>query len=300
VSSNNTVANPFFNNQTVAYFGSSEGNPNLKPEVALTYGLGLVYQPDYFPGFSASFDYFNINIKQAITSYSAQQTLNLCFEGQASACANVSTVGTASNGLPILRIRTSPLNFASETASGFDIAASYQTSLDAIQEGWPGDITLGAIIAHTIENTKDSGATGVAIIDVAGMNASDAPPKWKYQFTAQYSLDPITVGFTLRGISEGKYNSNWITCTTACPVSTANYITTDTNYLPSAWYLDINSRYNISENFEAFFNVKNVFNLDPPVFYPGPGGNAWQTVPAPLRNYDILGRVYRVGVRFKT
>lgn len=300
VSSNNTVNNPFFNNQTVAYFGSSEGNPNLKPESAITFGLGLVYQPSYIPGFSASFDYYNINLKSAITSYSAQQTLNLCFQGQAAACANVSTVSIAANGLPILRIRTSPLNFASEKASGFDIAASYQTSLDAIQEGWLGDISFGANVTHAIEDIQDSGAPGVAKIDVSGMNASAGPPKWKYQFTARYNLEPISVGLTLRGISEGKINSNWITCTTGCPVSTANYITTDFNHLPSAWWLDFNSSYSFTDNVDAFLNVKNVFNLDPPATYPGPGGNAWQTIPAPLYNYDILGRVYRVGVRFKT
>lgn len=300
VSSNNTVSNPFFNNQTVAYFGSAEGNPNLKPEVALTYGLGLVFQPDYLPGFSASFDYYNINIKQAITSYSAQQTLNLCFEGQAAACANVTTVGTAANGLPILRIRTSPLNFASEKATGFDIAASYQTPLDALQEGWLGDLTLGANITHAISDLQNSGAPGVASIDIVGMNATAAPPRWKYQFNVQYKLEPVTLGLTVRGVSEGVYDSNWITCTTGCPVSTANNITTDMNYLPSAWYFDLNSKIDISSSIEAFFNVKNVFNVDPPVYYPGPGGNAWQTIPAPRFNYDVLGRVYRMGVRFKT
>jgi iron complex outermembrane recepter protein len=302
VSSNNTVNNPFFNNQTVAYFGNQQGNPNLKPEIAITYGLGLVYQPDYIPGFSASFDYYNINLKQAITSYSQQQTLNICFQQGlgSTACNNIETVGTAANGLPILRITTGPLNFASEKASGFDIAAGYRTSLDAIQEGWMGDVSFGANITHAIEDIQDSGAPGVSKIDIAGMNASGAPPKWKYQFTARYTLEPLSLGVTVRGISEGKINSNWITCSTACPVSTANNITTDHNSLPSAWWVDLNSSYSITENVDAFLNVKNVFNVDPPVLYPGPGGNAWQTIPAPLREYDILGRVYRVGVRFKT
>ena len=300
VSSNNTITNPFLCGQTSQYFGSSEGNPNLKPEVALSYGLGVVYQPDFLPGFSASFDYYNINIKQAITSYSAQQTLDLCFAGQAAACANVSTVGTSLNGLPILKIRTAPFNFASEKTSGFDIAATYQTSLDAIQEGWLGDISLGANITHVIEDIQDSGAPGVAVIDTVGMNATANPPRWKYQMSARYNLDAISLGVTLRGISEGTYNSNWITCTSACPVSTANNLTTNYNYIPSAWYLDFNSSYNVTDNVDIFLNIKNVFNLDPPVFYVGPGGNAWQRPAAPLFNYDILGRVYRVGVRFKT
>jgi outer membrane receptor protein involved in Fe transport len=47
-----------------------------------------------------------------------------------------------------------------------------------------------------------------------------------------------------------------------------------------------------------FFNVKNLFDKDPPIFYSGPNNNSWQTIPAPLYNYDILGRVYRLGLRF--
>jgi outer membrane receptor protein involved in Fe transport len=298
VSSNLTVSNPFVNNQTVNYFGYNQGNPNLKPESAITFGLGLVYQPSYIQGLSASFDYYNINIAHAITSYSAQQILNLCYAGQATACANVQTVGTSPNGLPILQITSQPLNFASEKATGFDIAVSYRTSLDAFVDGWKGDLSLNAAITHAMTDTQNSGAPGVAAINVAGMNATSAPPHWKYQFTANYSWEPVSLGLTLRGISEGKYNSNWVTCTTACPVSTANYITSDFNSLPSAWYLDISSSFDITNDVKAYFNVKNVFNVNPPVYYTGPSGNAWQQLPAPLYSYDILGRVFRVGVRF--
>lgn len=298
VSSNNTVADPFLNNQTVSYFGYTQGNPNLKPESAITYGLGLVYQPSYIPGLSASFDYYNINIAHAITSYSAQQILNLCYQGQAAACSGVQTVGTSPNGLPILQITSAPLNFASEKATGFDIAATYQMSLDSVVDSWVGDLTLGANVTHAMSDVQNPGAPGVASIDVAGMNSTSAPPHWKYQFTASYKLNPVSLGLTLRGVSEGKYNSNWILCTTACPVSTANYITSDYNTLPSAWYLDLNAGFDILPEVNAYFNVKNLFNVNPPVFYPGPNSNAWQTIPAPLYNYDILGRVFRVGVRF--
>jgi outer membrane receptor protein involved in Fe transport len=190
------------------------------------------------------------------------------------------------------------LNFAAEKATGFDIAASYQMSLDAIEDGWKGDLSIGVNITHAMSDVQNPGAPGVASIDVAGMNATSAPPHWKYQMTAGYRLDQVSLGLTLRGVSEGKYNSNWITCTTACPVSTANNITSNFNTLPSAWYLDFNSGYNIGTGVQAYFNVKNLFNVNPPVFYPGPNNNAWQNIPAPLYNYDILGRVYRVGVRF--
>src|SRR6202012_1049491 len=88
------IADPFVNNQNVNYTGVTKGNPNLRPESAQSAGVGVVYQPSWLPGFSGSFDYYNISIHQAITSFSAQQLLTLCYQGVASACSNVTTTGT--------------------------------------------------------------------------------------------------------------------------------------------------------------------------------------------------------------
>ena len=45
---------------------AAPGNPNLVPEKADTTGLGVVLQPQFFPGFQASFDYYNIDIDGTI------------------------------------------------------------------------------------------------------------------------------------------------------------------------------------------------------------------------------------------
>ena len=291
------IADPFVNNQNVNYVGVTKGNSNLTPESALSAGAGVVYQPSWLPGFSASFDYYNINIHQAITSFSAGQLLTLCFQGVATACANVITTGIDNKGLPILQITTSPLNFATEKATGFDIATNYALSLEDVEEGWKGDLSFQALVTHAMSDVQNSGAPGTIPIDIAGQNNTAAPPHWKYQVSLNYNLDPIALGLTARGVSPGKINNNWITCTAGCPVSTANHLTTDQNTIAGAWYIDLNTSYNLSTGVQAYFNVKNVFDKDPPIFYAGPNNNSWQTIPAPLFNYDILGRVYRVGVR---
>jgi iron complex outermembrane recepter protein len=107
----------------------------------------------------------------------------------------------------------------------------------------------------------------------------------------------------MRGVSSGVYDNNWIVCTTACPISTANNITTDLNHMKGDVYFDLNTRYDIEfesgKKIELFFNVKNLFDTDPAPFYPGPNGNAWQIYPAVPANYDILGRVFRAGIRIQ-
>jgi len=303
VSSSAQIADPFLNNVSVNYQGFTVGNPNLQPESARSMGLGVVYQPSWLPGFSASFDYYKVDISSAITSFSASQLLNLCYFGQSAACAAITQTGTDSTGLPILKIISGPANFASEKARGFDIEASYVRPLDAVFAGWKGDLNIRVLATHAISDVQTSGAPGTIPLDLAGQNAGSAVPHWKYSASVTYHLEPVTLGLSVRGVSAGVYNNNWITCTTACPVSTANNITSDMNSLPAAAYLDLSARYDIGtggkSGIQLFFNIKNLLNTDPAIYYPGPNGNAWQIYPATPNNYDLLGRVFRAGVRFK-
>ncbi|MGI4877474.1 MAG: TonB-dependent receptor domain-containing protein, partial [Janthinobacterium lividum] len=256
----------------------------------------------WLPGFSASFDYYKIDISSAITSFTASQLLNLCYAGSATACSGISTIGTDGSGLPILRIVSGPANFASEKARGFDVEAGYALPLDTVFENGKGDLAFRLLATHAISDIQNSGVPGTIPQQLAGQNVGSASPYWKFQASVNYRLDPVMVGLTMRGVSSGVYNTNWITCTTGCPVSTANNITTDMNHMPAIVYFDINARYDIPTGdhsaVELFFNVRNLLNKNPPVYYPGPNGNAWQIYPASPANYDILGRVFRAGLRF--
>ena len=61
------AANPA--NQYNALFG---GNPNLSPEKADTYTVGLVLQPRFVPGLAFTVDYFNIKVKNLISTLGFQ------------------------------------------------------------------------------------------------------------------------------------------------------------------------------------------------------------------------------------
>src|SRR6185437_1050958 len=61
------VLDPFNGNQAAPLFlTQTVGNTNLQPEKADTLGLGVVLQPTFLPGFSASVDYYDISINNAI------------------------------------------------------------------------------------------------------------------------------------------------------------------------------------------------------------------------------------------
>ena len=48
------------------YNGLVGGNPNLNPEIADTYTLGIVFQPRFIPRLAITIDYFDITVNDPI------------------------------------------------------------------------------------------------------------------------------------------------------------------------------------------------------------------------------------------
>jgi iron complex outermembrane receptor protein len=306
-SNTNTVQDRFNNNAVTSYVGFTVGNPNLVPERADTTGLGVVLQPRFFPGFSASFDYYNIDLNNAISTLTAQQIVDQCFAGQQQYCSAL-TRGAGSGGATIFsKILIQPFNYVQRIARGYDIEASYNTRLDNIVDAWNGAVGFRFLATHFLKNYSNSGITGVpptdSVGDNAGLNGGGGPPKWRYNINATYTNDPIAVSLTARGFSAGTQNNTYIACTSGCPVATSNNETINVNYMPGAMYFDANISYKIAigEGSESqfFFNVKNLTNKDPAIYAQGPAGVGFLTQATNPSLYDQLGRVFRAGVRFK-
>jgi iron complex outermembrane receptor protein len=301
-SQNNAVNDPF-TNSTVNYTSRASGNPNLVAEKSNDLGLGVVYQPSWLEGFSASVDYYRINIKDAVNQPSPSEVLNLCFAGNQTACAAVTR--TTQNGAPFLFIQQQPQNFASEKARGIDFEASYRTPLSALFDSADGDISLRMLATRYLKYEINNGTIGSIIVDYAGTNGpgGNSVPKWRLQSVLGYNLDPVNFGLTFRYISSGKNVATQIECTSGCPTSTAQNLTADNNTIRAAYYLDLNLAYKMevgeAASSELFFNVRNLFNRDPEIAARGPGGTSYDFPPTSVGLYDTLGRVFRAGVRFK-
>jgi iron complex outermembrane recepter protein len=56
----------------------TSGNPNLGPETSNTLSYGVVFTPTFFKGFSASVDYWTIDVENLIGSFGAATILNKC------------------------------------------------------------------------------------------------------------------------------------------------------------------------------------------------------------------------------
>jgi outer membrane receptor protein involved in Fe transport len=282
-----SVLNPAANNATVQAPTVTIGNTNLKPEIADNTEVGFVYRPHFVPGLSVSVDYFNININGVISTLSAQQEVNLCYQGETELCKNVVLTGAVgTNQLPQVVVQA--FNLASEKTDGLDIEASYRFNLQ--QWNIPGDFTLRGLVTKTISFTVNTGIPGAIIQQYAGSNSGGntdgqvGVPLWKAYIPESWTYGKMTFTATERVISDGQINPNYITCSTNCPVSTVQHPTTNFNFIPGAVYLDLGGSYDITKRATAYFKIDNVTNnLAPPFGSP--------------ELYDTIGRMYRIGFR---
>jgi len=286
-----------FTNTTPTPIGLTTGELNLKPEKADTTGIGVVVQPTFLPGLSFSVDYWNIKIKGAIQTLSAQATVDLCFQGATELCPRI--IRNAAG--VITQVNRKPFNLAVNHARGFDFEASYRWAASDLVDSWSGDLALHGTATNYTKNYSDNGID--APTDTAGENSGGAPPSWRYTVSLSYDNDIIRSSLTARGLSSGTYSNSYIECTTGCPLSNVTTRTIDNNRIAGALYWDASFGYQFGigddATGEAFINIQNLANTDPVVVAPlGTASAFW----SPLANeqlYDVFGRVFRAGIRFR-
>ncbi len=261
------------------------GNANLKPEVAASWTAGVVFQPKsgWLQGFYGSIDYFNVDIKNVIVTEAASTIANLCAAGETSFCSQIATV----NGQ--LQISSLPENLDNLKTSGVDFEGSYQVPIDAIN--LPGKLNLHVLstwVAHLI--TIDSGVA----IDRAGAGANGGLPNWTTNFNITYMLGRVTNNLEYRYTSAIKGDAALIGpgepgYSPALPNSI------NLNLFPSASYFDWYGAYSIldgeKENLKVYAGINNIANKEPPfgaIIAFASGGNP----------YDVIGRTFKLGVRF--
>ena len=265
----------------------TQGNRNLAPEAADTLGVGAVVKPRLLPGFSASVDYWDINLNDAIEVLSAANVLNLCLAGvRPELCANI---GRDNAGV-LQGVTVTSVNLSSRNIRGLDYEASYRTDLGFA----PGSVGIHVNATNYLEDRAESPV--IETLDSVG--TITGVTKWRYTGTLAYSLKPFVTSLTVRGHSGGKINATYIECQSACPASPASHPTVNLNHAPSIFYLDwaANFDFNFGTRLTtAFVNIRNLQNK------PHPDNFA---VTANFNNanvstaYDVDGRTFRIGMRF--
>lgn len=278
-----------FNNTSITVLQNNVGNPLLHPEIARNLEAGIVLNsPSWLPGFSASLDYYAITLNGGVSSLSAQQIVNFCYAGiDAAQTCGAFNFNPPSPQLPYVNVES--FNLAKITTEGFDLEASYQFALDEL----PGDFTVHGLATNVGDYTTYSGIPGTLPTQGAGVNTG-ATPHWKGLMIESWNGDKASFSVTERFVSSGTFGYQYVVCQSSCPVSTGNNPTINYNQMAGAFYVDVGGSYDISDQAQAYFKIDNLLDRDPA---PSPQTNTGLDTNPAL--YDIIGRTYRIGVRFK-
>jgi iron complex outermembrane receptor protein len=271
------LTDPFTGGTNIIAITRTQGNPDLQPERADTYTVGGVYTPSWLPGLSGSVDFYDINIKGALSSTSSQGTLNACFQNDQAACARISRDANQT----IQQIVLLQINLNNRRVRGIDFDVSYNRSL--------GDGRLGvrALVNHAIDYIDTVG--GISTQQAGFYNTSNqlTVPKWRGNLSATYETGPYSFFVQERYI--GSY--------TQLPFLPGNVFAEPK--IGAVFYTDLTLRVKMqgfwNSDFEFYGTVNNVFNRKPPfIGNRFAAGLGYPTAPA---LYDLDDRYLSVGVR---
>lgn len=273
------------------------GNADLTPEKSITQTVGVTWQPSFLRALRLSVDYYNIEIKDAITSTGTQGVVNNCFVGGVytgnSWCSLISFANNDPVAGQLTGVRGITANVAQFKTRGLDFQATYSQNLDDI--GLAGTLTTNLLATHALsfKSSIDVSTLFPNGIDRAGQTGAQfggpaGLPKWLFNLTLDYELDRLGLNANVRYVSPSSQN-NGLFGPDEPEYNPALTTSISNNNIPAVAYLDLGARYSFGadKQFTVYFNVDNVFDKDPPL---PANGSAY---------YDLMGRTYKGGVRFK-
>jgi outer membrane receptor protein involved in Fe transport len=277
-------------NPASQYNGLTGGNPNLKPETANTYTVGVVVTPvDLVKGLSFSADYFNIDITNVIQSYGYSNILNGCATtGNPTYCALINRApGTGSLWLqPTGYVIDTLQNLGFLKTDGVDFTLDYRMRFTDFGMKDYGGLAFNFLGTYTNSFTSE-GAPGTAVISCAGKFGVTCGVPQPF-FKSKTRLTWTTPVNGLSASLDWRYLG-------AVNLDTGKVGAAD-DHIPSYSYFDLAVQWRVKDKYTFRVGCNNIADIQPPVIGSGElsgaagNGNTFPQV------YDALGRYLFAGV----
>ncbi|MDZ4870113.1 MAG: TonB-dependent receptor [Alphaproteobacteria bacterium] len=277
--------------------GPFSGNPNLKPETSDTVSFGAVLTPTFLKGFTASVDYFDVEIQDQITIISQVAILGNCAQtGNPFSCSliNRDPVSGAIFNSTTLGIGVDSLtrNSGSQEVSGIDVEANYR--FDISEDAGAFALAFNGSYLESLETSYGPGFDAFDCAGLYGLICGNPAPEWKHRLRGTWS-PPWDLSFSVswRYLDAVDLDVNQTSSTVfGYPFNGPQGNEIDAT-LPAYDYFDVAVDWTMSDNIRVVAGVKNVTDEDPPVtdsqvfgISAPPFGNA-NTYPVV---YDAFGR----------
>jgi len=281
------------------------GNPNLTPEEADTFTIGFVWEPDFAPGLALTVDYYDITVNNAIALRPAFDVMDGCYNPVRNPtmsatdpdCAFIvreSLAGGLTGDAPV-GVQQLNLNIGEVHAEGVDYSVRYRWDLDT----WG---SLEAALDGTyVMDSSYVPAAGAARVDCVGhygkqcglpstATATTGGPTPEHHFVQRttWSFGDWDVSYLWRYIGDVSVDPAQAADTDPASAS-----------IDAFNYIDLAAAWQVTDWARLKFSVTNVFGEEAPFVQTETGStpfNSGNTYPS---TYDVLGRVFTVGVTTK-
>jgi outer membrane receptor protein involved in Fe transport len=274
--------------QSVSGFNS--GNPNLNEEKSTSYTASLTINPrsiEFLRNTVLRVDYFNIKIEDAINAPPRAFILEQCFnQGNPIYCAFVQrrATGTAINSPGTLEfVNAASVNAGELATEGLDVSLTQRLPLDSL--GLPGAINARVAYTHVFEGYQ----IPLPGADKDVFNGEIGAAKDRFTANLGYTADRFSLNFTGTYIGRSHEDDQTL----------AGYdLEPDAIKIPAEFYLDMQTSFRASDQYELYFGVDNLLDNDPPNILSGSPFNTTGT-DTNAGTYDVFGRRFYAGARFR-
>jgi iron complex outermembrane receptor protein len=264
----------------VGYNSIIGGNTELQPETARTKTIGLVLEPRFLPGLNATVDWWDIDLKGAVTQVGAQLTMDTCIAtADPTFCGRIHRDADGSLWLtPDGYIDDRNFNIGAFKVRGIDIGVNYHRGLGAL-----GSANVGFLGTDYDKWVIEPGGLAEPF-DCAGLFGADCgipQPRWRHKARLTWTTrSDISLSASWRYMGSMKLAP--IPDYTPGPYS---------KVLKAQSYFDLSATARIDQGYEFRLGVNNIFDREPPLVPSGEGacevGCNGNTYP---QWYDPLGR----------
>ncbi len=240
------------------------GNPEVEPESAETLTVGVVWQADFVEGLSATIDYFDIEVEEAITSVNGSDVLKLCYSDPLAYSDYCNSFERHSVSKQVTSLNQRPVNAAWEKVSGIDFNVQYQGSLFNLT-------TKVDLEATHLLNHENQPLPGQAVHKLLGLITEDQ---------GSYTEWRANLGFTVQAEDWGTYYAIRYIGT----ADDANGGGPIGSSVPSIFYHDIQSSYYLTDDVSLSAGIDNIFDKKAPFL------TSWNDANTDVMTYDLHGR----------
>jgi len=275
------------------------GNPDLLPEEADTYTLGVTFRPEALPGFTGSLDYYHIKTKGLVGALPAATILSTCMNtGDPTYCSQLvrHPITGSLNGASVQSggyIVQTNVNIGSGVLDGIDLQAVYKFDL-----GTMGGLKFALNGAYMLKNvtTPIPGGGSYDCAGLFGFTCQTVNPEWRHTLRTSWELpgDDVTLNLTWRFLGGVKQDNN-----DSDPDLFESVLGAPAIFrakMPSVSYIDLGATWSVSKILQVRGGINNLLDKDPPI---SPNDIISGGAPNYYEFYDGLGRQVFLAVTAK-